>query len=163
MMVRVSRFSPADSIAEAALEGMLPIWMSVKFYGWLWDARRWWWDPHHSALCCQESWPVSRCMGYLKRGLDSAAISFNWKPTSSEGNGGREAHLLSRGMQNELGTNTKTASSCHWVAFWYCGVFLFLLLLPFSLRTFLPNGIEFVCLFSKPCNSELAKMIREAL
>lgn len=107
MMVRVSRFSPADSIAEAALEGMLPIWMSVKFYGWLWDARRWWWDPHHSALCCQESWPVSRCMGYLKRGLDSAAISFNWKPTSSQGTGGGEAHLLSRGMQNELGTNTK--------------------------------------------------------
>lgn len=35
--------------------------------------------------------------------------------------------------------------------------------LPFSLRTFLPSGIEFVCLFSKSCNSELAKMIREAL
>lgn len=88
MMVRVSRFSPADSIAEAAFQGRLPIWKSVKFYGWRGMVAAGDGIPDHSALCHQESWPVSRCMGYLKRGLDSAAVSFSWKPTSSEGNGG---------------------------------------------------------------------------
>lgn len=142
MMVRVSRFSPADTTAEAALQGMLPIWKSVKFLICLRDARRWWWDPDHSALSAARRVDVCWCMGYLKRGLDPAAFSFDWKPTSSQGNGGGEAQLLSRGMQNELGTNTETASSCHWVTFWYCAVFLFLLLFLLVSALFYPMELS---------------------
>lgn len=73
-----------------------------------------------------------------------------------------EAPLLSRGRQNELRTNPKTANSCHCVAFGSVP-FLFLPLFLLVSSLFYPmESSSFVDFHSlKPCNSELAKMMRE--
>lgn len=153
MMVRVSRFSPADSIAETALQGtgMWPIWNSAKFGWWLGDFRRWWWDPSHSGLSL---WP-GELTSMLMHGLTEERAWFltllshllKWKQTSSQRNEGRGSTSLILRNAEWTGDRYKTTDSCHCVAFWYC-VVLVSSALSFSLPSFVPNGIELICLFS---------------